>query len=221
MRVSFGEFVLDLGRRELLRGAESLHLSPKALELLAALLAHRPEAVAKAELSRALWPTTFVAQANITNLVAEVRTALGDDARKPRFIRTVHSFGYAFCGDALDVTVAPSGRPALYCLESRTRKLELVELMEGENLLGRTRQSVLPLNSSTVSRRHALIRISDDAAILEDLGSKNGTRLDGRRLTEPTRLKDGDEIRVGSVVLVFRTIVDTGDPTETDLLPSH
>ena len=215
MRVSFGDFVLDLGRRELLRGTESLHLSPKALDLLAALLAHRPEAVAKAELSQALWPATFVAEANIANLVAEVRTALGDNARKPRFIRTVHSFGYAFCGDALDATAAQGSCPVLYRLVSGTRT---VELMQGENLLGRIKQSVLALNSPTVSRRHALIRISNDAAILEDLGSRNGTRLDGRPLTEPTRLEDGDEIRVGSVVLVFRAIVDTDLPTETDLL---
>jgi DNA-binding winged helix-turn-helix (wHTH) protein len=208
VRVSFGEFVLDLGRRELLRGTESLHLSPKALELLAALLAHRPEAVAKAELRRALWPATFVAEANIPNLVAEVRTALGDDARKPKFIRTVHSFGYAFCGDALDVTAAPSSRPALYRLELRTRKLELVELMEGENLLGRTSQSVLPLNSTTVSRRHALIRISDGAATLEDLGSKNGTSVDGRRLRSPRKLTHGDQIRFGSVDATFRLLAD-------------
>ena len=139
--------------------------------------------------SQALWPATFVAAANLANLVAEVRAALGDEARKPRFIRTVHRFGYAFCGDALGATAAPSRPPALYRLESRGSQ---VELRDGENLLGRIRQSVLPLNSSTVSRHHALIRISDDAAMLEDLGSKNGTRLGGRRLTEPTRLQDGD-----------------------------
>jgi DNA-binding winged helix-turn-helix (wHTH) protein len=218
VRISFGDFVLDIGRRELLRGPESLHLSPKALELLAALLARRPEAMAKAELSQKLWPTTFVAEANLANLVAEIRRALGDVAREPRFIRTIHSFGYAFCGDALDATAVQSSRPVLYRLESRATSVALVE---GENLLGRTRQSVVVLDSATVSRRHAMIRISNDAAILEDLGSKNGTRLEGRRVTEPTRLVDGNEIRVGSVVLFFRAIIDSGLRTETSLSLSH
>ena len=58
--------------RELLRGTESLRSSPEALELLAVLLAHRPEAVARAELSQALWPATFVAAANLAKLVADV-----------------------------------------------------------------------------------------------------------------------------------------------------
>ena len=63
----------------------------------------RPKALSKKALQERLWPSTFVAEANLSNLVAEIRQALGDNARAPRFIRTVHRFGYAFCGEATTV----------------------------------------------------------------------------------------------------------------------
>lgn len=98
LRYRFGEWTLDQGRRELLRGGQAVHLSPKALGFLELLLARAPNAVSKQEIQEALWPQTFVSEANLTKLMAEVRMALAEDARQPRFIRTVHGFGYAFCG---------------------------------------------------------------------------------------------------------------------------
>jgi pSer/pThr/pTyr-binding forkhead associated (FHA) protein len=55
-----------------------------------------------------------------------------------------------------------------------------------------------------VSRRHARIVVSGGAATLEDLDSKNGTRLRGRKITHVEALRDGDEIRVGSLKMTFR-----------------
>ena len=74
--------------------------SPKAFELLGTLVMDRPKVLSKEVLQQRLWPETFVAEANLSNLVAEIREALGDRARTPLFIRTAHGFGYAFCGDA-------------------------------------------------------------------------------------------------------------------------
>ena len=88
MRLFFGAFVLDTETRQLLRSDEALHLTPKAFELLQGLLRHRPRVLGKAELRQLLWPGTHVLEANLPNLVAEVRTAIADDARNPRFIRT-------------------------------------------------------------------------------------------------------------------------------------
>lgn len=96
MRVHFLDFVFDGGRRILIRGADRLHLSPKAFRLLELLLARRPDAVSKPEIHSVLWPRTFVSEANLPALVNELRRALGDDAKRPRAIRTVHGFGYAF-----------------------------------------------------------------------------------------------------------------------------
>src|SRR6185295_11359146 len=94
--LTFGEYRLDLATRQLFRAADEIRLSPKAFDLLQLLIEHRDRAVPKAELHAHLWPRTFVTEANLASLVAEVRRALGDLAGAPRFIRTVHRFGYAF-----------------------------------------------------------------------------------------------------------------------------
>ena len=103
MNVQFGEFTLDLDARQLRGRKGELHLSPKAFELLKVLTENRPRALSKNELHEHLWPATFVSEVNLATLIAEIRDALGDDARKPRFIRTAHRFGYAFCAAAVDL----------------------------------------------------------------------------------------------------------------------
>src|SRR5918995_1729387 len=96
MRVGFGEFIFDSDTKELLRQDQPVTLSPKAFQLLEVLVHSRPKALAKSQLHDCLWPNTFVVEANLANLIGEVRRVLNDDPRRPRFIRTVHRFGYAF-----------------------------------------------------------------------------------------------------------------------------
>ena len=96
MQLQFGECVFDSDSRRLTRGAEPVHLEPKAFELLELLLERRPAAVAKAGIHDRLWPRTFVSESSLTTLVAQLRKALGDGPKKPRWIRTVHGYGYAF-----------------------------------------------------------------------------------------------------------------------------
>jgi DNA-binding winged helix-turn-helix (wHTH) protein len=197
----FGECVLDTGTRELLRGGAAVHLSPKAFRLLEALLESRPQAVSRAALHERLWPQTFVHEANLPNLVAEVRTALGDEARRSRFVRTVHGYGYAFCGEALVAQDAPPASGAfVYRLESPR---ESASFGDGEHLLGRGVGSAVRLRSRSVSRRHALVRAHAGQAVIEDLGSRNGTFVAGNRVTGSTRIAHGDEVRIGSVTLTF------------------
>jgi predicted ATPase/DNA-binding winged helix-turn-helix (wHTH) protein len=93
---TFADFVLDLATHELTRSGTPVSLSPKAFQLLGILVENHPKALTKTELQGRLWPSTFVVEKNLTNLVSEIREALGDDAVHPRFIRTVHRFGYAF-----------------------------------------------------------------------------------------------------------------------------
>jgi non-specific serine/threonine protein kinase len=95
-RWAFGDFVLDLEARQLVRSGTPAAISPKALQLLGILVESHPRALSKTELQDRLWPGTFVVDKNLTNLVSEIREALGDDPANPRFIRTVHRFGYAF-----------------------------------------------------------------------------------------------------------------------------
>src|SRR6185436_13733340 len=109
-RIRFGPFVLDLDTRQLTQDNREIHLSPKAFELLVTLARDRPRVLSKADLQQRLWPETFVAEANLSNLVAEIREALGDRARAPLFIRTAHGFGYAFSGEATTLPTATEAR---------------------------------------------------------------------------------------------------------------
>lgn len=214
MQLLFGECVLDTETRQLLRSGERSALTPKAFELLQALLLERPRALSKAALRARLWPDTHVLEANLPNLVAEVRAAVGDDARRPRFVRTVHGFGYAFCGEAAQQAPAPrraGERPFVYRLASEDG---VAALAEGEYILGRSADSAVPIDSGRVSRRHARLRVADGAATLEDLGSKNGTYVKGEPIAKPARLVDGDEFQLGSLRFTFR-VSRTSDMRET------
>src|SRR5687767_9913079 len=88
VRARFDGFTLDAKTRQLRQGDRELHLSPKAFDLLALLLAHRPGVVSKETLRDRLWGTTTVVDANLNNLVSEIRSALGDDPNQPRYLRT-------------------------------------------------------------------------------------------------------------------------------------
>jgi WD40 repeat protein/DNA-binding winged helix-turn-helix (wHTH) protein len=106
----FGDFELDQGRRQLLRSGQPVPLEPKAYELLNLLLERRPRALSRAQIRDAIWPQTFVSESTLAVGVNAIRRALDDEARQPRFIRTVHGFGYAFCGEARS---SREGRPAV------------------------------------------------------------------------------------------------------------
>jgi DNA-binding winged helix-turn-helix (wHTH) protein len=210
--VSFGPFTLDHESRQLLSGVDRqpVHLSPKAYELLRVLVDTRPRAVAKNELHERLWPSTFVSEATLASLVAELREALGERGREARFIRTVHGFGYAFSGLAQETGEPDLTRVANWIICNGREK----SLGEGEHVLGRDADVAVPLSSPTVSRHHARLVIAGEIATLEDLGSKNGTCVRGRALTSPTQLADGDQIRIGAFDLTFRTVTGKGS-TET------
>lgn len=214
MRVRFDEWVFDEERRELLQGSEGVPLSPKAFELLGALLASRPRVLSKSQLYDRVWPGTFVTESRLSSVMAELRTALGDDARKPRFVRTVHGYGYAFCGTATDEK--PRGRgPGAGVAYRVIWDGRDIPLRDGENILGRTDDAVTWIEAPTVSRRHARIVVGDDGAWLEDLGSKNGTFLSEQRLTSPAPLKDRDAFCLGSEWMTFRVVRGGLSPTRT------
>jgi DNA-binding winged helix-turn-helix (wHTH) protein len=204
-RLHFGDLTLDIDTRQLLRGGEVVALSPKAFQLVTILVERRPRAISKTELTEVLWPNTYVAETNLASLIAEIRQAIRDSAQNPRFIRTVHRFGYAFSGTATEDGSSSGQRnrvAGLGCwLICDTRQ---VPLGEGENVIGREPEAAVWLDFATVSRRHARVMIAGRSATVEDLGSKNGTYVRDSRITAATRIVDGDEIRIGSVRVRFR-----------------
>jgi DNA-binding winged helix-turn-helix (wHTH) protein len=201
MRLQFGDCLFDSGLRVLLRSSRPVHLAPKAFQLLQLLIEKRPRPIAKGELMTALWPECFVTEANLANLVSLVRTALGDNARPPRYVRTLHGFGYAFVESGNQLPDVEPGVEALAALLVEGREMGL---LEGENLLGRGSECQVRLNAVTVSRRHARLLVLGAEALIEDLDSKNGTFVAGERIHGPRRLIDRDELRLGGLQLVYR-----------------
>ena len=210
MRLVFGECEFDSGERMVFRHGRGVPVSLKAFQLLELLVDRRPEAVAKAEILAHLWPDTFVSDASLHNLVAEIRAALGDSRRAPRYIRTVPRFGYAFCADARRAPAHTGSSPS-----SSSRRLvaphEEWALSEGSNLVGRDRECAVRIDSPTLSRQHARIVVTSQETTIEDLGSKNGTRVNGEPVTHAVRLNENDEVQLGSVTVTYRV---------QDLLPS-
>lgn len=203
MHIRFGEFLLDPAARLLTRGEEPLHLTPKAFELLELLLERRPAAVSKSEIHDRLWPNTFVSDTNLPVLVHEIREALGDDPHTPRWLRTVSRTGYAFCGRAwAEREPWPDGWPGPSCWVSWAERE--YPLQPGDNLLGRTHEAAVFVDHASVSRRHALVRVTEAGATLADCGSSNGTFRGDTRIEGAVPLEDGDEIILGEAVVVFR-----------------
>ena len=90
---------VDLINARLRRGTETVSLRPKDAAVLHQLLLHAGQLVAKDALIAAAWPRVSVTEAVLKACINRLRTALGDDPRAPRFIETVHGFGYRFVGD--------------------------------------------------------------------------------------------------------------------------
>ena len=204
MRIGFGDYVLHSETRQLSVRGEIVHIQPKAYQLLELLLENRPAAVSKRQIHERLWPGTFVSDATLTSLLVELRTVIGDRARNPLFVRTVHGFGYAFCGEAREEEdegrSAPSRRWSCWILHAGKR----TELGPGETVIGRDPGVGLFVDHPSVSRRHARILVSAGTAAIEDLGSKNGTKVDDRIVDAPMALGDGASILVGNVTLTYR-----------------
>jgi DNA-binding winged helix-turn-helix (wHTH) protein len=207
-RITFGQCTLDLDTRQLFVKGREVHITPKAFELLTLLSERAPKALTKNEIIEHLWPDTYVSEDALARLVADVRSALGDSARLPRWIRTVHGFGYAFMPDARASVPPPTPTSCTLTWGSREFRLR-----EGDNVIGRDASAEILIDSQVVSRRHARITLAGGIARVEDLGSKNGTSVSGQLIEGSRQLDNGDIITVGD--FEFRFHMSTDMPTVT------
>jgi pSer/pThr/pTyr-binding forkhead associated (FHA) protein len=113
-------------------------------------------------------------------------------------VRTVTRVGYACAVPVDQDSDATPGRRHWLVTEGRS-----FPLRQGPNAVGREPDSPVWLDDSSVSRRHACITIADGARI-EDLGSKNGTKVNAEQVVVPVSLQDGDQVTIGKVVLLYR-----------------
>ena len=215
MRYDFGRCHLDIVSRSITLDGISMRLSPKAFDLLRVLIEDRPRAIPKAELMQRLWPDSFVEEANLPVLVGEVRAAIGD-AGAGDIIKTHHRVGYGFAAEVRETRstgVRPQTSPQVVLLLPDGRR---IALGAGINVVGRDRDADVPLDDPSVSRRHARIVVDGDAVRVEDLESKNGTRVGGVLVSQPVRLAKGDIVVFGAIETRFD--VQQFDDTATNPL---
>jgi hypothetical protein len=206
VKILIGAFTFDAARRQLVGEGGAVELPTKEFELLSLLVSKRPDAVSKEEIQNVLWPRTSVTEASLTSLVRELRAKLGQAGRKGP-IRTLHGFGYALASEE----GPPEGGATPRLVRGETE----IRIPSTGLVLGREPGLPGTIESDSVSRRHARLTWDGQDALLEDLGSKNGTFLAGVRISVPVALKDGDEVRFGLVTFVFRVAPTGASTTKT------
>lgn len=208
MQLVFGECVFDRECRELRRAGQPVPLTPKAFHLLEVLLDASPRPLRKIELHQRLWPDTFVSNATLTSLVAEVRTAIGDTRRDSRWLRTLHGYGYAFVGESRSPDVPLPTMVARLTWQGREK-----EIGPGEHFIGRAPECAIHIDDRRVSRRHARLTAAAATLLLADLQSHNGTFVNGTRVSGDVALSDQDVITVGGLDVSVRLSIGGGSST--------
>jgi DNA-binding winged helix-turn-helix (wHTH) protein len=201
---AFDGFELDVEAAELRRGHERIELRAKCFDLLRFLIENPGKLLTKEVLLERVWPDAVVADATLSRTMTEIREALGDDVGSPRYIRTVARRGYKFVG-AVEARDRERQHRVLLVLTYEGRDYPLAA---GEYVIGRSPEASIPIYMRSISRRHARIVVDGQAAWIEDLGSKNGTLVNGRAVQGRVPLSPGDQVRLGDETLILWSATD-------------
>jgi DNA-binding winged helix-turn-helix (wHTH) protein len=202
--VRFGPFEANLATGELRKKGMRMSLQRQPFEVLSMLLEQPGGLVSREQLRERLWPgDLFVdGEHGLNKAINKLRRALDDAGAQPRFVETLPRRGYRFIAPVTSVPAASDGglgASRILC-DGRT-----IPLAFGTHIIGRDETATVSTDSQTVSRRHARLVVTPESALVEDLGSKNGTQVNGVIVRGSTPLADGDTIQVGVLQLVFRT----------------
>jgi DNA-binding winged helix-turn-helix (wHTH) protein len=203
----FGPFRLIPDQRRLERDGEAVGMTPKAFDLLVALVRHRSRALSKDELLELVWPGASVEEGNLAQQVLLLRRALADAGD---CVATIPRHGYRFIAPVIEEgeeTRHPFASP--HCLIWNDRE---VSLREGLTIIGRAEDADLRIALPSVSRHHARIVVRGFEATFEDLGSRHGSWRGTKRLHGVIPLAQGEEIRLGNAVIEYRLVMP-GDTT--------
>jgi len=210
-----GLWQVDPAACELSDDGTVIRLRPKVMELLAAFARNPGEVLSKHCLLDMVWADVTVGDASLTVAVGELRDALGDNPDKPEYIETIPRRGYRLIApvSSNEAGQVKAGGSRFWLTGAG---LELV-LRQGENLIGRAPDAHVRIESPKVSRNHARIMVDGDAAVVEDLGSKNGTFIGDARVDGPTPLAHGDQLRLGQLAAILSIAVADHGSTVTEL----
>ena len=119
----FGQYRIDSVERLLVRGEETIPLTPKAIDTLLVLVANSGRVVEKDELMKSVWPDTFVEDGALARNVSALRKALGDDLEEIQYIETIPKRGYRFVAPVKDLSALALPTP-----NEATEKNRLIRL---------------------------------------------------------------------------------------------
>jgi len=212
MQYRFGNCRLDMASRQLLCDGVERSITPKAFDLLRLLIEFRPRVLSKAEIMDLVWPDAFVAEANVAILVGDVRAAIGDVAADARLIKTHHGVGYSFSGAVIEQSrsdkVPLGGTRFVLAIGPRR-----IVLARGPIVIGRDMECDVIISDVSVSRRHACLEVSATQVEIDDLQSKNGTKVDDQLIDGKRVLADGAVVTFGSVVTTLHALAGEGQST--------
>lgn len=214
--VRFAEFELDVGGYVLRRPDGPLRLEKLPMEVLILLVQRAGTLVQRSEIQAMFWrPDVYVEHDSAINTaVRKIRRTLGDDADNPRFVETVVGKGYRFIAP-VQSDANPQAQPSAnhdrssarwprgFPSYSATRGRQEFILEAGDTVFGRDPAAGVYVDHPSVSRRHACLSIGSQGAVLEDLKSRNGTFVNGRRIDGPTNIGHGALIGLGPITLTF------------------
>lgn len=193
---TFGPFRLDASGGVLFKEDQPVGLPPKAVEMLRVLVSNSGRTVRRDELMAAVWPDTFVEEANLTVTVSVLRKALEDNREQPQYIETVPKRGYRFVAPVeVEATPAPDALQASRAMRRRARVWTAAGV--GAALLAVVLFLLLPPRAPRVVRTVQLTRtglVDSDPSVVTD-----GVRLYFNQ-------------RQGAKWGVFQVSVDGGDP---------
>ncbi|PWB67916.1 MAG: hypothetical protein C3F15_17305 [Holophagae bacterium] len=204
-----GDWLVEPDLNRVSRGGTSVQLEIRMMQVLVYLAERAGVVVSRRELFDVVWATEFVSDNALTHAVTEIRKALGDSARNPTYIETVQRRGYRLIAAVKGLEPEDRGARQVACwLISGSSAFPL---RAGENVIGRGMDADIRIESPKVSRHHARIVVDGGRAVLEDLGSTNGTSVNGARVESPRVLLHGDEIKIGHHVQAFRFACNSPD----------
>jgi hypothetical protein len=185
------------------------------MDLLTVFARNPGTVLSKQHLLDAVWPDVTVGDASLTVAVGELRDALGDDTDSLAFIETIARRGYRLIAPVkrLDSNHDRFGGSRFWLSGAGVECI----LCQGENVIGRAPEAHIRIDSPKVSRLHARIIVAGDTAMVEDMGSKNGTFVGDVRVDGPTPLADGDQVRLGQLAALLEIMVADHESTVTEL----
>lgn len=231
------EWLVEPQLNRVSNGEISVHLEPKTMDVLLCLAENQGRVVSRQDLVDTVWSTEFISDSSLTHAIADLRKALADDARAPQIIETIPKRGYRLIAQTqgaapkqgtdpgldghpqpLAVIVGNEARlPTRIRFEESDHHLVVgdqeIPLIRPTIVFGRGHEADIQFRVPEVSRRHARLRVGPAEVVIEDLGSKNGTNLNGRRLDGDHQLLSGDAIGIGATTMVYRWLAV--EPTRT------